>query len=122
MNFLVELAEKCKFQNGFPVWYPYIYNPAIDNSLGLTFNRLTLCIMTNISLTFCLLTIKSLTSFRVTSPTTTSMRSRSYMPTYTFAELFNEIFFVCKASWSSSFFSFFPHFSFFVNYYLVVEI
>ena len=50
----------------FPVWYPYIYNPAFDNSLGMTFNRLTLCIMTNISLTFCLLTIKSLTSFRVT--------------------------------------------------------
>ena len=46
----------------------------------------------------------------------------AHIGTYSFAELFNEIFFVCKASWSSSFFSFFPHFSFFVNYYLVVEI
>ena len=61
------MAEKCKFQNEFYCLVPlHTYNPAFDNSLGLTLNRLTLCILTNISLTFCLLTIKSLTSFRVT--------------------------------------------------------
>ena len=61
------MAEKCKFQNDFYCLVPlHTYNPAFDNSLGLTLNRLTLCILTNISLTFCLLTIKSLTSFRVT--------------------------------------------------------